>query len=276
MATVKKMKLTKDHPLKTSKVWRNEFYVTIYEFAKQGIGIERMGPAIGISDRLFKAWIKKDPAIRDAYERGKPIKGESANDQFLKYVHKRLPTKKLRRTWSLITEWWKIKDEDSIEELVLKQGKYERQHLFIHALLHCNFNASQACRMTGTDLGTYNNWKNDPQFRRIMEHIHQSKKDYFESALIKSVRNGDASTIRFVNKTFNKDRGYDNSVSVIRHEGAVTHMHGHMNIDAVLEKLPVEDRVKVLTAMRQVMSESNKPQLMLEKHNEEVSTDEVA
>jgi hypothetical protein len=85
-----------------------------------------------------------------------------------------------------------------------------------------------AARKVGTTAEQVKIWmRKDVVFRRLVEGIHEHKKDFFESSLINLVRQGDSAATVFANRTQNRDRGYSEKVTVdintkTTHEHAIT------------------------------------------------------
>jgi len=90
-----------------------------------------------------------------------------------------------------------------------KLSKAKKKKLMAEAL---NVNlgiVSMACRQVGISRDTHYRWlKEDPKYKKYLEDAHFNQKDFGEHALMKLVREGNASAVLFFNKTINKDRGY--------------------------------------------------------------------
>ncbi len=230
--------------------WEDTFYVTAYEMARAGSTNAMIGKTLGISKLTFYKWLERRPALADAVKRGREARGriDGNTGTFQEYVFKQLPPA-LQKMWSDIHAW---SDEPNgivrIEAMLSQGGKRCRQQLFLHALVHNNFNASEALRTVNLSKGVLAKWIDDePEFAEMMDEIHWHKKNFFEAGLVDLVDRGDAPATIFANKTFNADRGYNEKLR-IQMEGTVTHLHAAVPLEAL--DLPVEVLDQVLAAVR--------------------------
>jgi hypothetical protein len=101
---------------------------------------------------------------------------------------------------------------------------------------------------------TFENWvTHEPEFGELMNEIHEHKKNFFEAALVGLVASGDSSATIFVNKTFNKDRGYNDKIELsvegsVQHEHVHAHVHAHISVDEL--DLSLEVKREILQAIR--------------------------
>lgn len=227
--------------------WKDEYYVRIFELSRQGMSSNSIADALGISRTTFKEWKKTRPAVLDALKRGRttPSQGKGSTETFLDYVYGRLPSH-LKELWDQMKAYEKEENgEKKLEALLENQGKRTRQHLFIHALVSSNFNASEACRRVNITKACYEKWiRTDPLFLQLVEEIPWHKKNFFEGALIGLVAQGDSAATVFAAKTQLRDRGYDPK-KVIEHRGMI----GHAHFDIQSLKLPLEVRRTLLEAI---------------------------
>lgn len=216
--------------------------------AKEGHCSEAICKGLGVSNTTLNEWLKTKPAMQYAQQQVESItKGGSGVSNFQEYVYKRLP-EELQDVWDQIEMWH---DHPSalvrLESIFAERPVRVRQSMFFHALIHCNFNASEACRMVGMSKSGLDRWiKEDPDFPRLLDEIQWHKKNYFEGGLIKLVKQGNVLATIFANRTANKDRGYGEKVEV-NHTGAVQ-VDVAFSIDEL--ELPLEVRVQVLEAIR--------------------------
>lgn len=87
--------------------------------------------------------------------------------------------------------------------------------------------------------------RRDPEFVRMLDHLHQIKKDWAEGKMMQRVALGDTAATIFVNRTLNADRGYNPKV-IVEHQGGV--MHAHVDIENL--ELDVDTKRKLLAAVR--------------------------
>ena len=135
------------------KKFDNRMYVTIYELTKQGLRSNQIARKIGVDRTTLKMWRKKDPAVRDAFERGQQ------NDFARLYHH--LPDH-LKVIWNRINELDATPDgQKRIATLLMNEGKRTRQELFVHAWITSGFSLSEALRIVAIDLQTFQEWNQD-------------------------------------------------------------------------------------------------------------------
>lgn len=107
------------------------------------------------------------------------------------------------------------------------------------------FNVAHACRVVGVSPQAVAAWrKKDPKFQRLMETVKEAKKDFCDDALMDLVGARDPAAVIFVNKTLNRDRGYDQRVTV--------HMEGSVNQNHTIsvKELSVDAKRMLLEEMR--------------------------
>jgi hypothetical protein len=230
--------------------FKDEYYVTVYELARSGMSENKMSKNLGVSTVTLRSWKKKNKALRDAIDRGRNSKGKMTTQKWFDYVYQKLPA-------NLMKIWDEIQDLEAqpngiqkIESLLETNGKRARQHIFLHALVTANFNVSRACSVCNIPRRTFENWvTNEPDFSELMNEINVHKKNFFEASLVGLVARGDSAATIFVNRTYNRDRGYNEKVDVnvigkIEHE----HVHAHISIDEL--ELNLEVRTDILKAIR--------------------------
>lgn len=230
--------------------WNESVIFRAHEFAKQGLSNQRIWEALGIGETTFEKWCKKYPMLKAAIRDGRNgHRTNSGVEVFRDYVHGRLP-EHLQPTWKALMDADLAESPvEQVEALLRDKGKRGRQNLFVHALVHYNFNLSQACRTTNTPKSTFDRWvTTDPHFAEILEQLRWHKGNLYEDALVQKVKEGDTTIIKFVNQTFNADRGYGTKVKV-EHSGKVEHDHDHYGFD-LDDLLDVKEKKKLLRRMR--------------------------
>jgi len=231
-------------------VWKDDFILEVYHLAKSGLKESQIAKVMGVSLPTFRAWEIKKKAFKTSLQKGRKAyrnrKNKTAN--FADYVYKRLP-KELRRVWNRINKLDKKKGGlEMVEAILGKAGKKIRQQLFLHAWISGNFSISQALRKVNISRTTLERWKTeDTGFAELVAQIPWYRKNFFEDALSGLVAGGDASAIIFVNKTYNRDRGYSEKVEIdMNLKGELD--HNVMSVDMM--KLPLTTRKEILKSLR--------------------------
>lgn len=208
-------------------MWEDTYYVTAYEHARNGLTDAQIAEMLKVDPATFCIWKQKKPALHDALQRARRTITQSKTQQTLDYIYNRLPPH-LKLLWDKINLCEHAEGGSAkLEALFKDHGMRARQHLFLHAMIVTNFNASEACRKVGVSKATVDAWvRTDPDFPELLDEILWHKKNFFESALIERVAEGDVNATLFANRTLNRDRGYGESKS-IEVSGEVRHSHSH-------------------------------------------------
>lgn len=221
---------------------------TIYELAKAGSSEDTIAKALGIHPTSMHNWKKKFKAVREALDQGRAIaKNKKESGDFYQFIAGRLPVD-LHDLWNELLE----ADDDPnaisrLEKMISLHGRKARQRLFLHALIHFNFDIGRACRFVNIQRATFNNWKtSDVEFASLIDEITEIRGDFYEHALVRLIMQGSAPATIHANKTFNAARGYSVKMDV-NVTGEVKHTHvmkvGELN-------LPFDVRVAMLEAIR--------------------------
>jgi hypothetical protein len=241
--------------------FKPEYYLRVYRLARAGVKKRTIVRDIGVPRWLFDRWLRKYPALQQALDEARKDLAGRDERTFERYVYNRLP-EDLKDLWKrLVLDDGAINADLTVESLDrIFRGKplLWRKRLFLHALIHFNFCASEACRCVGLNRATVEGWcRDDRDFARLYKEMHWHKKNFFESALVDLVARGDPGAIVFANRTLNKDRGYADRQEVrVTGEVAVTHRFDDLG-------LGVEEKKKILAAIR------TKKTLALEDHSKD-------
>jgi hypothetical protein len=231
-------------------VWKETFYVRAYELARQGLTDPKIADALGVSLQILRIWKSKRPAFREAIETGRNGTGSQLATTLNDWVYQRLPPN-LQELWNELEQLDQTDNSVRQLECMLEgAGKRARQHLFIHALVVSHFNLSEACRKVNVTRKTMENWiRTDPTFGELVQEVVWHKKNFFEDALVRLVATGDPSAVIFVNKTFNRDRGYaDKTTMDVTVSGVVQHSHTVVPVESL--GLDLETRKLLLERVR--------------------------
>lgn len=236
--------------------WDDRNYVTAYRLARAGASDPQIGHALGVSHEGMRLWVRDRPALAEALRTAREPDPDCDGGTFRDYVYARLPDR-LQQLWDRLDLCDELDNGTSRAEAMLRgEGDDARQHLFLYALIHCNFNASEACRKVCVTKRQLDNWvKRSPDFAELVDEIQWHKGNFFEGALCQLVAKGELAAIIHANKTYNRGRGYGETLKVdVKAGGRVEHEHTHQHLHAMVRlsdlELPVEVMEQVLLAMR--------------------------
>jgi hypothetical protein len=222
-------------------------YARAYEAAREGLKGGQLARAIGTDLRTLKKWKKKYPFFTEAIELARKYKGASGISKFIDYVYGVL-SPELQQVWDKISAWENEPNAISrITALLDKNGEYARMHLFAHALIKNNFSVTNACRTLCMSFPRMEDMiMRNPDFGKILEQMKLCKQDFYETALVKLVDAGEPSAVIFANKTYNRNRGY-NEKTELEVTGSITNTH---LVDISVLNLPIEVKKMILEAYR--------------------------
>jgi hypothetical protein len=234
--------------------WKDEYVLTIYELVRSGSRKVDVAKILDVNINTLDKWIVKYPLLKLAIKRAKGHVKKNSVQSYLDYVYERLPPD-LQETFDRIEE---ARTNPSaigrMEAMLQVHGRTGRQHLMLHALVKYNFDVSQACSSVNISVKTFRSWLlQDYEFSELIKEMEFHKKNFFESALVNLVREGDPAAIIFANRTLNKDRGYVDAKEVTVN-GKVEVNHNMIDMDSL--ELDMETRKKVLEAVR-LLKEKN-------------------
>jgi transposase len=236
--------------------YKHEHVVEVYIAAKSGMTENQISKVLGISVHTLRVWEKKKSAFKIALEKGRAENKGKKNGSlsFREYVFGRLSYKN-RKLWNKIIRLSKNSKKrkrpkdwiEQIELLLEKRGKHARQSLFMYAWVSSNFSISHALRRVNISRSTFELWKQDADFHTLFQEMEWHKKNFFEEYLCLLVKGGNPAATIFANKTFNKDRGYNEKIDVnMDLLGEIE--HGVISVDHL--KLDLDTRKALLKARR--------------------------
>lgn len=197
--------------------YKEEIVFKVYELAASGLSDGSVARALGIALPTYNTWKKKRKLFALAITSGRKRhqNPDGSVTTVADYVYKRLP-KRVRKTWDRIHALDKAKvGVEKIERILEKKGKIMRQRLLLHAITVSNFSISSALRKVNISLAQFTRWKEkDSDFAKLVEEVEWHRKNFFEDHLVKLVAGGDSSATVFVNRTLNRDRGYNEKSQV--------------------------------------------------------------
>lgn len=224
-------------------LWKDTYYVKAYQLAKSGFTNTKVAAGLGVTLTTLEKWISKKAALREALTDARSVDEAGAAASFRDYVYQRLDPH-LRDLWDTINRFEKEKNGIlRIEALLEAKGKRTRQRLWLYALTNSNFNPSAACRKVNISRQTFEAWCGDPDFQSLVDEIDWHKGNFFEAQLVRLVKSGDTHATIFANRTFNRDRGYNDKLEV---EGKIQHEHSYTLDDL---DLPADQLRSILDAI---------------------------
>jgi hypothetical protein len=241
----------KTRPDKTPQRWDDRFYVQAYLLAKGGSEDSVIATQLGASITGFQKWVRAKPALAAALRLARSKEsGMGSYATFQEFVYGRLDPH-LQSLWDQLEACDELDNAvERIERLFKDKGHKARQHMFIHALVMCNFSRTEACRRVNIPYKTVQKWlDSEVDFADLVHGIAEAKKDFFESALIAGIARGDPNLIQFANRTANKDRGYAEGTQHkldVNVKGEVQHKH---LVDISKLELPQEVREIIADAL---------------------------
>ena len=238
--------------------WSDKFYLIFYKLASQGVKNAKLGELAGVSKVEIMRAVETNPVLAELLAEARE---EHKAGSFVDHVTGLLP-EEARRYWEAIIAVeegkytqpvWGTRHKVPLKEL----SRRMRQRLFLHALVHTNFNFTKACRVCRISYTLYYQWCKEAKFGELVQAMHQEKKDFYESALISLVARGDAAAIIFANRTLNRDRGYSDKVEVSV-SGTVEH---RITVDDL--ELPLETKMQLLQAYRAKQAQLQAPKALV-------------
>lgn len=242
MATKTKKGRPARHPFKAEYVFR------IYDLQKRKLTDKQVADTLGVPIEAYRYWAKSNPAVRMAIKYARTCRDLSQinEEEMETYIVGRL-SPHLREYWNEIRNARKQRNYTELKSFQL--SAHQNQLLFLHTWYKADFNVTRTLQYLGIPRDTYSNWRSIPRFKKMMEEMMEIKKDFYEDALVKSVRRGETQAIIFANKSLNRDRGYSDKKEV-EVSGNVKHEHEHkMLIDLDALDLPLEVQVAIAEAM---------------------------
>jgi len=200
--------------------FKEEMVFKIYELAKNGVCNQDIAETIGVCRHTFNTWCSKKKIVRQAVKRGRAIfkSGKKGGTRtFTEYVHGKLPAH-LNKIWNRLNQQdMAATGVEKMEALLSNEGRTARQSLFIHALISSNFRVTTALARSDVSYNMLEHWKEeDPDFPKLVDFLNTLRGNFFEDALCDAVADGDTAATIFANRTFNRERGYNDKLIDIK------------------------------------------------------------
>lgn len=238
--------------IKRKTKWRDEFIVRATHLARDGMTEAQMAKMLGISKITFTIWEREKPLFKLAVEEGRNYTKRGRKDEWdiSDYILPRLSPKS-RILWKKIHAFGRSgKDQSRVTTILGRKAKRMRQDMFLCAWITGNFSIAKACRKIGINRNTFELWKKEKHFQRMILEIEESKNDFIESCYLRQIAAGDSNVIIHGADTRLKDRGYSRKATVdVNVTGQIEHTH-HMALMENLD-LPVSIQKMILDKMRE-------------------------
>lgn len=230
--------------------------IDIYAMAREGQTDRVIALALGVTAATFSTWQKNKSIVRYALKQAREKQPTPANCTLPEFCEARLKAEHAD-VWRQVNEAANKRNGQERLNIIFAGGGIKlRKQLFLYALIRSTFNVSKACRKIGISRLTVDDWcRNDPDFVNACNVIHTIKREYFESALLKKVAEGDIQAIMLCNKTQNRKAGflhdgYGDKLDV-EVKGNVAHDHTHTHQFAIEDlDLPLDTRRVIVEAIR--------------------------
>lgn len=242
--------------------WKDEYLVTVYELAREGMTELQMAKVMNVSKPTFINWERDNKLFRMMLKAGRDYRRRVQRPyvgDHLDYIYHQLP-EDLKTVWQkLFRAYTKKASFAEVEAIMNGVNKVARQRLFVCALIKSNFNVSGACRLTGISRLTAEYWKKDKEFQNLIHEVHLIQKEWTENCLIDLVDAHDFGAVRMANQYINKEKYGEANRIQLDVSGKVEHEHRHLvsiadmrieGEDGKMEQLPLNIQKMLLEGMR--------------------------
>lgn len=251
-----------------AKIWDERFILKGYTLAREGANDVQIAQALGVAASTIIFWRDKYPAFDEALNQARGlVKRGAAVDRvetFSEYVYKKLP-QELQELWDELSAWEREPNaQKGMERLLRRAGEPARQYLFLHALMTTGFSVSTACSKVNVTSKRFRMWlETDPNFAELVSEVQWHRKNFCEESLMHLVAIGEPSVVTFVNKTLNRDRGYNEKVEIDLTQHSTAQAPARP-LDQL--NLPVETLAQLLEATRQAAVTEYKAEALTVEH----------
>jgi hypothetical protein len=198
------------------------------------------------------------------YGRKKYKQERDKKEDFDDLVIGRLPPE-LKEIWNRIK---KERSNPTGPQPIQHMEMRHKQVLWVHAWVKNRFNARKACEFLQLPYRVVQLWKEQPQFKKLMDGMMDVKKDFVEDSLMSLIHARNPLATVFAAKTLLRDRGYGEKTEVV---GSVQHNHNHehvLNIDLSQLDLPVNIMMQVMDAIEKKRKQDEAPKPLILEHRD--------
>jgi hypothetical protein len=126
-------------------------------------------------------------------------------------------------------------------------------------VIHTGHDLSKACAMVAVRRHDIEKWKTDLDFLQMLEEVRFHKENFFEKGLIGLCAEGHPGALLFVNRTYNKHRGYGETLEI---NGAGANRGDEWDVSGL--DLDFETMKKVLKAIEKKKAEREANDIAME------------
>lgn len=241
------MSLTKGKNTK----WNDEILIKVTHMARDGLTESQMARMLGISKITFTIWEKDNRLFRKAVQEGRAYtkRGQRGVFDMSDYIYRRLSSES-QTLWRQIHAFDNAnKGLAKVNALLAGRGKRIRQDMFLCAWVNGLFSVSAACRKIGVNRNTFERWKREPYFQRMVWEVEQIRNDLYENCVSRGALAGDPTILTQIMNSKLKDRGYGKPTAIdINVQGQIEHSHRlvlmeDLNLPISVQKI-ILDRVR--------------------------------
>lgn len=188
--------------------YKEEYILKAYELRRVGYSKNKVAQCLGVTRQALQYWYNTKPLFKKAIIRGRKLYKASQQNNSMHYIVKHLP-KDVQKQFKKIIKAQKNKASfEQIKVLCKEKGEHTHQILYLHQLIRTNFKITKALEYSGVSFYKYDQWLQDPKFKKLQKEIEWHRGNFYEDAIGDLVRVRDAQIVKWVNETYNADRGY--------------------------------------------------------------------
>lgn len=233
--------------------YKDDWVLEAYDLALKGVTNTVIAQHLGIAVELLSIYKSRYPLLRKAIDRGHEkaahlTKPKNQEEYFLGFL-----TPEAKKVWETITDISNFNglDADQRRQKVIglldAGGKHIRQMLYLRALVSFGFKIKPAKDLVCISEQTLRNWMKDEEFARMYYEVYTGYGDMLQDALTQKIIDGDTAVIMMANKTFNKNRGFGETLKV--DVSGKVGVYDKSIPAEVIDSLPLETKKQIIEAM---------------------------
>jgi hypothetical protein len=230
-----------------------------------------------MTDFTIRKWKRKYPFFKKAMEQGRYLRSLRNADSIQEWVIGRL-TPKARDVWDSIMFWQEHREEyERIHGVISTQTEHIRQRVWLHAFVKCKFSMSAACKLTGISYHAVKLWKQNGDFKKMVDEILNMQGDFIEEALMDLVAARDTGAVIFASRTKNRDRGYGDKLDINQTISGTVNVNHTYSMERLMRKLSTGALVELREAYAELKAEDEAQKKLAEPKSNtvDVSVEEL-